>query len=57
MPKGVYRDSGGWVQVNFDDRFIMRMHRSDYEDHAYKPRFEALPTKDRYEKKNGRKPH
>jgi hypothetical protein len=55
MPKGVYRDSGGWVQVNFDDRFVMRMHRTDYEDHEYKPRFEALPTKDRYEKKNGAK--
>jgi hypothetical protein len=26
------------------------MHRSDYEDHDYKPRFEALPTKEKFEK-------
>ena len=50
MPKGLYRDSGGWVQVNYEDRFFACMHRSDYEDHDYKPRFEALPMKDKYEK-------
>ena len=50
MPKGLYRDSGGWVQVNYEDRFLACMHRSDYEDHEYRPRFEALPTKDKYEK-------
>jgi hypothetical protein len=43
MPKGEYRDSGGWVLVNYEDRFRMPMHRSDYEDHGYKPAFEALP--------------
>lgn len=54
MPKGLYRDSGGWVQVNYEDKFMSRMHRSDYEDHDYKPRFEALPLKDKYEKaRNG----
>lgn len=45
MPKGEYRDSGGWVLVNYEDRFRMPMHRSDYEDHGYKPPFEALPMK------------
>jgi hypothetical protein len=50
MPKGLYRDSGGWVQVNYEDRFVACMHRSDYEDHDYKPRFEALPMKEKYEK-------
>ena len=50
MPKGLYRDSGGWVQVNYEDKFVACMHRSDYEDHDYKPRFETLPMKDKYEK-------
>jgi hypothetical protein len=50
MPNGEFRDSGGWVQVNYDGRFRSPMHRSDYEDHDYKPRFESLPTKDRYER-------
>jgi hypothetical protein len=50
MPNGVYRDSGGWVQVNFEGRFRIPMHRTAYEDHDYKPRFEALPTKDKYER-------
>lgn len=50
MPKGVYRDSGGWVQVSYEDRFYMAMHRSDYEDRDYKPKFESLPTKEKYEK-------
>ncbi|HEX5006282.1 MAG TPA: hypothetical protein VFV70_04160 [Hyphomonadaceae bacterium] len=53
MPKGLYRDSGGWVQVNYEDRFFACMHRSDYENHDYKPRFEALPTKDKYERTKG----
>ncbi len=54
MPRGVYRDSGGWVRVNYDDRFMTFMHRSDYEDHDYKPRFESLPRKEQYERtKNG----
>lgn len=43
MPRGEYRDSGGWVLVNYEDRFRMPMHRSDYEDHGYKPAFESLP--------------
>lgn len=50
MPKGLYRDSGGWVQVNYEDRFVICMHRSDYEDHDYKPRFEVLPMKEKYER-------
>ena len=50
MPNGEFRDSGGWVQVNYDGRFRIPMHRSDYEDHDYRPRFESLPTKDRYER-------
>lgn len=45
MPRGEYRDSGGWVLVNYEDRFRMRMHRSDYEDHGYKPLFDALPMR------------
>jgi hypothetical protein len=45
MPRGEYRDTGGWVLVNYEDRFRMPMHRSDYEDHGYKPPFEALPMK------------
>ena len=47
MPKGEYRDTGGWVLVNYEDRFRMPMHRSDYEDHGYKPAFDALPMKAR----------
>lgn len=50
MPKGVYKDSGGWVQVNYEDRFQMVMHRSDYDEHDYKPSFESLPIKEKYEK-------
>ncbi len=46
MPKGEFRDSGGWVLVNYEGRFTMPMHRSDYEDHGYKPSFEALPLKE-----------
>jgi hypothetical protein len=45
MPRGEYRDTGGWVLVNYENRFRMPMHRSDYEDHGYKPAFEALPLK------------
>ncbi len=45
MPKGEYRDSGGWVLVNYEGRFHMPMHRSDYEDHGYRPLFEALPLR------------
>lgn len=50
MPTGEYRDSGGWVQVNYEGHFRIPMHRSAYEDHDYKPRFESLPTKEKYEK-------
>jgi hypothetical protein len=50
MPKGLYRDSGGWVRVNYEDRFMAFMHRSDYENHDYKPQFEALPMKEKYER-------
>lgn len=50
MPTGEYRDSGGWVQVNYEGQFRIPMHRSAYEDHDYKPRFESLPTKEKYEK-------
>jgi hypothetical protein len=50
MPSGMYRDSGGWVHVNYEGKFHMPMHRSDYEEHNYKPRFESLPTKEKYEK-------
>jgi hypothetical protein len=46
MPRGEYRDSGGWVIVNYEGRFTMPMHRSDYEDHGYKPAFESLPMKE-----------
>jgi hypothetical protein len=45
MPRGEYRDTGGWVLVNYEGRFRMPMHRSDYEDHGYKPAFEVLPMK------------
>ena len=55
MAKGMYRDSGGWVHVNYGDKFQMSMHRSDYEDHDYKPSFESLPTKQQYEKRSTRK--
>jgi hypothetical protein len=57
MPKGMYRDNGGWVQVNYEDRFHMAMHRSDYEDRDYKPRFESLPLKEKYEKAKDIKKH
>ena len=50
MPKGLYRDSGGWVHVNYDDRFEAAMHRSEYDEHDYKPSFEALPTREKYQK-------
>jgi len=39
MSKGVYRDTGGWVHVNYEDKYHMPMHRSDYEEHDYKPSF------------------
>jgi hypothetical protein len=61
MPRGECRDSGGWVLVNFDDRFIMPMHRSDYEGHGYKPTFEALPLRNAHRRQSdasrGRKPN
>ena len=46
MPRGEYRDTGGWVLVDYEGRFRAPMHRSDYEDHGYKPAFEALPLKE-----------
>lgn len=46
MPRGEYRDTGGWVLVDYEGRFRMPMHRSDYEDHGYKPAFETLPLKE-----------
>jgi hypothetical protein len=55
MAKGMYRDSGGWVHVNYGDKFEMSMHRSDYEDHEYRPRFEALPTKQQYDNRGSGK--
>ena len=54
MPRGLFKDSGGWVRVDYGGKFQMPMHRSDYDDHAYKPRFEALPLKETYEKTKGR---
>lgn len=50
MPRGLCRDSGGWVRVNYEDRFVAMMHRTDYDEHDYKPSFESLPTRDKYEK-------
>jgi hypothetical protein len=50
MPRGLYRDSGGWVHVNYEDRFEAAMHRSDYDEHDYKPSFESLPLREEYEK-------
>lgn len=57
MPRGVYRDSGGWVHVNYEDKFHMPMHRSDYDDRDYKPRFESLPTKEKYQKARDTRRH
>lgn len=56
MPNGLYRDSGGWVHVNFDGKFEMSLHRSDYEDHEYRPKFESLPTRREYEKARKTRP-
>lgn len=50
MAKGLYRDGAGWVRVDFDQKFRMLMKRSDYQDHDYKPKYELLPTKQKYEK-------
>ena len=54
MAQGLYRDSGGWVMVSYDGRFIMPMHRGDYDDHDYKPLFDRLPTKRKFEKSSER---
>ncbi len=54
MPKGEYRDNGGWVLVNYENRFTMPMHRSDYEDHGYKPLFAALPLRTPAEAADGK---
>ena len=50
MAQGLYRDNAGWVHVAYDRGFEMTMHRSDYEDHGYKPRFETLPTREKFDK-------
>ncbi len=50
MAQGLYRDNAGWVHVAYDHGFEMTMHRSDYEDHGYKPRFETLPVRASREK-------
>ena len=55
MARGLYRDNGGWVVVSYDGkfRFKMPMHRSDYDSHDYKPAFDDLPAKEKYEKAKG----
>jgi hypothetical protein len=57
MPRGVFRDSGGWVHVNYEDRFQMFMHRSAYDEHDYKPPFESLPMREKYEKTKPARKH
>ncbi len=55
MPRGLYRDNGGWVHIDYDGKFERSLHRNDYEDLEYKPAFEALPLKGKYEKKKSAK--
>jgi hypothetical protein len=50
MAKGVYRDNAGWVKVSYDNRFLMLMKKDEYEEHGYKPKYETLPTRQKYDK-------
>jgi hypothetical protein len=47
MPTGMYRASGGWVQVDYDGSNIP-IPRSKYEENGYKPDFGDLPSEDDY---------
>ena len=48
MPQGIYRD-GEWVQVSYDGKRSMPMHRADYEAIGYGPPFDELITKEQFD--------
>ena len=56
MAQGLYRDSGGWAQVDYDGKFQRAIHRGDYERDGFKPAFESLPMKEDYLAKPAKKP-
>jgi len=49
MPKGLYREPDGWVQVNYG-RNLVAIPRKRYELSGYGPPYYQLPTKDDYGK-------
>ena len=49
MPKGLYREPGGWVQVDLG-KIRISIPRKKYEASGYEPPYDQLPTKEEYEK-------
>ena len=51
MAQGLYRDTGGWAQVDYEGKFSRAVRREDYEKQGLKPAFASLPTKESFLKK------
>lgn len=51
LAKGVYRDSDGWVTVDYGTS-RMPIDRDTYEENGYLPPFDKLPSKEEYEAGN-----
>ena len=49
MPKGIYRETDGWVRVNYG-KFQISIPRRKYEAIRYEPPYAQLPTKNEYDK-------
>ena len=52
MGTGLWRD-GHWAQVSYDGIEAVPISRGLYEQRGYQPPFDKLPTKERYEARQG----
>ncbi len=48
MAKGLYRDSDGWVMVDYGTNRAP-IPRDRYDEQGYAPPYDALPTQEQYE--------
>jgi hypothetical protein len=48
MPVGLFREEGGWVQVDYGTGTTIPVPRSKYEANGYKPDFDKLPSEAEY---------
>ena len=49
LPKGLYREIDGWVQVDYGT-IRVSIPRKKYEVSGYEPPYDQLPMQDEYEK-------